>query len=288
MRLWRLEERERERAELERGELPNWERLVERVAYKSWEEGGRRLGNDEANWLKAEQVVKDELTEYARRQIESPMEEYREDRSLDATDLLLSEFETAGETGLPVPSHLDRLLRDGRFQMQGGTDGLLVPSHHDRLLLLPEVSQQAFVTVNGLLSSVAEGARDLVDLEWASEFEDLMAEILKAAGWSIKPMGYTKDGGIDLVAIRHVDPGIPIEMMVQCKRNAPSNPVGVKVVREVWSIKWKHGFHQAMIATTSRFTRGARQEAQDWKLDLRAHTEILEWCKTLHNGGIST
>ena len=109
-----------------------------------------------------------------------------------------------------------------------------------------------------------------------------MAEILETAGWSITPMGYTKDGGADIIAARNVEPGVPIEMLVQCKRNSRSRRVGVEVVREVWSAKWEKGSHQAMIATTSSFTKGARTRARLWNMDLRDYDAILDWCKRMN------
>ena len=91
-------------------------------------------------------------------------------------------------------------------------------------------------------------------------------------------MGYTKDDGIDIVALRRVAPGIRFRMMVQCKRFAPARKVGVEIVREVWAVKWEKGFHQAMLATTSGFTRGARAKATAWDLELKDADAILDWC----------
>jgi hypothetical protein len=131
-----------------------------------------------------------------------------------------------------------------------------------------------------LVSKIAKGSRDLQSLHW-KEFEDLMAELLRESGWHITPMGYTKDDNIDIIAVRSVDPDVPIRMMVQCKRNDAKRGVGVSVVREVWATKWQHGFHQAMIATTSRFTRGAKRTALAWQMDLRDASGIISMCKDI-------
>ena len=55
--------------------------------------------------------------------------------------------------------------------------------------------------------------------------------------------------------------------------------VGIAEVREVWSVKWDSGFHQALIATTSSFTRGAKEKAHEWNLELKDHDAIVNWCK---------
>jgi len=94
-------------------------------------------------------------------------------------------------------------------------------------------------------------------------------------------MGYTKDDGIDLIAVSKVAPDFRLSMMVQCKRLSEKRKVGVELVREIWSVKWEHGFHQAMLATTSSFTRGAKQKGELWNLDLRDQVAIANWCKTL-------
>ncbi|MBI1924452.1 restriction endonuclease [Candidatus Poribacteria bacterium] len=114
-------------------------------------------------------------------------------------------------------------------------------------------------------------------LHW-KRFEDLLARLLERFGWLIEPMGYTKDDGIDIVAVRKVDPGIDIRMMVQCKKFSRENKVGVDLVKQLWSTKTEHGFHQAMLATTSSFTRGAMSKADLWKLELRDHEAIVNWC----------
>lgn len=158
-------------------------------------------------------------------------------------------------------------------------DGQL-PHDDNKIIILPKPNVVVLPSWQNLVEKVADGVRDLFDLHW-KEFEDLMSEILEASGWEITPMGYTKDDGVDIVAVKKVSPGIPIEMMVQCKRNRPSRKVNVTVVREVWSVKWEKGFHQAMIATTSSFTRGAKEKAAKWNLDIRDYNDILKWCKNM-------
>jgi len=150
-------------------------------------------------------------------------------------------------------------------------------------IILPAPPTDFIIKLPSLVSQVADRTKQLADLEW-KQFEDLISEILDEYGWAVTPMGYTKDDGIDIVALRNVDPGIPVRMMVQCKRNSTNRPVGVSVVREVWSVKSEYMFHQAMIATTSTFTKGARDKAEKWQLDLRDAEAIMDWCSKLKSG----
>jgi HJR/Mrr/RecB family endonuclease len=160
-----------------------------------------------------------------------------------------------------------------------GPQGLL-PSLELQKFVLPSPPLVIVTAWQSLASQIADGSRKLDDLHW-KEFEHLMAEILEKSGWSITPMGYTKDDGVDIIAARTVEPGIPIEMLVQCKRYKRTRRVGVEIVKELWATKWEKAVHQAMIAATSSFTQGARTKAKIWRMDLRDYDAILEWCKRI-------
>jgi len=170
----------------------------------------------------------------------------------------------------------------------GGVISSQPPPPSDPKDLLPTPVMQTFILPappiaivsfwQSLASRIANGSRKLDELDW-KEFEDLMAEILERSGWSITPMGYTKDGGVDIIAARNVEPGVPIEMLVQCKRYKRTRRVGVEIVERLWAARWATASHQAMIAATSSFTQGARTKARVWKMDLRDYDAILAWCK---------
>ncbi len=129
-----------------------------------------------------------------------------------------------------------------------------------------------------LAARIAKNSDILYQLDWR-KFEDLIANLLDSFGWSVEPMGYSKDGGVDIVAIRKIEPGIDFHMMVQCKRFSKQRKVGLSVINEMFAVKWKKGFHNAMITTTSSFTSGALKEADILKLELKDHDAIVEWCR---------
>ena len=130
-----------------------------------------------------------------------------------------------------------------------------------------------------IANAIASGAQAMDDLTWQG-FEDLVAFLLDRFGWEVTPMGRTQDGGIDILAVKDVSPDVPLNMMVQCKRFSPKRLVGVHVVREVLAVKIENRLHHAMIATSSSFTAGAKQKANDWKLELKDHDQIVGWCKS--------
>jgi HJR/Mrr/RecB family endonuclease len=158
-----------------------------------------------------------------------------------------------------------------------GPNDLLLPLQEFIIPTPPIVIATAW---KSLASRIADGSRKLDELGW-KQFEDLMAEILETSGWSITPMGYTKDGGVDIIAVRNLEPGVPIEMLVQCKRHKRAHRVGVNVIKQLWATKWDKCSHHAMVAATSSFTRGARTMANVWKMDLQDYDAIVEWCKRL-------
>lgn len=146
-------------------------------------------------------------------------------------------------------------------------------------LLIPP--QPPLVILDSCASMIREILRDgenLYRLHW-KEFEDLIAYLLGRFGWSVEPMGYTKDDNVDILALKSIDPNLVIRMMVQCKKYSKHRKVGVDIVREVWSTKWEKGYHAAMIITSSFFTNGAMRKAQDLSLELSDHNSVVNWCK---------
>ena len=151
---------------------------------------------------------------------------------------------------------------------------------HDQVFRLPTPSIELIENWREVARHIAKDSSHLYNLDW-KKFEELIAGLLESHGWEIRPQGYTKDGGIDLIAVRLVEPKVPISMLVQCKRFNKDRRVGVQVVREVWSIKWRNAFHQAMIATSSSFTKGAREEANQWNMMLSDHDNIVSLCRKI-------
>ncbi len=155
---------------------------------------------------------------------------------------------------------------------------LLGESPDAEKILLPSPTPQLLHDLESRVNAVLRDPARLDALDW-KVFEDLIAGLLDQSGWAITPMGYTKDGGIDILGVRRVQPGVPLQMMVQCKRFARNRKVGVDVVRELFSVKWEHSHNIAMLVTTSSFTRGAREKATLWNLSLRDHDDVIAWCE---------
>lgn len=88
------------------------------------------------------------------------------------------------------------------------------------------------------------------------KFEILIAELLKDKGYEVELTQPSKDGGYDILAIRRDDIGTALTL-VECKRYAEDNKVGVEIVRGLYGVLEAKKATQGLIATTSYFTKGA-------------------------------
>lgn len=111
------------------------------------------------------------------------------------------------------------------------------------------------------------------------QFEELVAEMLAGFGWKIDLTPKSKDGGYDIFAVRRDIAGIESAWVIECKKYAPDRKVGVEIVRALFGTSAVlHHRANTMIATTSAFTRGAREmKASMYNLELKEYGDILEW-----------
>lgn len=110
------------------------------------------------------------------------------------------------------------------------------------------------------------------------KFEELVAYIMEKHGYEVTLTQQSKDGGIDIFALKNEGFG-NILTIVDCKKYSETNPVGVAAVRGMYGTLQIESASHGMIATTSRFTRGANDLAHEYKyqLSLKDHADILRW-----------
>ena len=85
--------------------------------------------------------------------------------------------------------------------------------------------------------SIANDPQRVYELR-PDEFEDLVAEVFHRKGFNVTVTPRTRDGGKDIIASYNMN-GIPCMLIIECKRYAAENKVGVRIVREL------HGTQQA-------------------------------------------
>lgn len=116
----------------------------------------------------------------------------------------------------------------------------------------------------------------LQTMDWRL-FEEMLADILKTFGYTIELTKKTKDGGIDVIAIRHDNEFGHHKYLLQAKRY--NKAVQVEPVRSLMYLHREHQASKSCLATTSSFTRGAWEMADRhrWTLELKDKHSILKW-----------
>ena len=111
------------------------------------------------------------------------------------------------------------------------------------------------------------------------QFEELVAEILASYGWQVQLTPPTRDGGYDIFAIAKDISGVKSPWIIECKKYAEHRKVGVDIVRALYgtSAVLEQGAN-ALLATTSYFTKGAREfKASRYDLELKNFEAVVQW-----------
>jgi len=108
-------------------------------------------------------------------------------------------------------------------------------------------------------------------------FEEMIAELFSGFGYEVELTKQTRDGGIDIFAIKHSD--VSVKYIIQAKRPKPEKPVGVDPVRALYGVKGDERATKAIFATTTHFTRDATMffEKHKWELEQKDYEGIMEW-----------
>jgi restriction system protein len=91
------------------------------------------------------------------------------------------------------------------------------------------------------------------------DFEKLIATLLENDGYVVELMQGSKDGGVDVVAVKDLGANGYFKALWQAKKQSLSNKVGISVVRELADTRQEFGASKGIIVTSSYLTRGALQ-----------------------------
>ncbi len=111
----------------------------------------------------------------------------------------------------------------------------------------------------GMPSTSGDKIEHLMELSPRS-FECIVEQLYKEMGFFTVLTREKADGGRDIVAEKN-DAGKKEKILIECKRY--KKPVGVKIVREILGVISSEKVNKGVIATSSHFTRGAKQFASD-------------------------
>ncbi|BBP77040.1 hypothetical protein PHLH7_31440 [Pseudomonas sp. Ost2] len=112
-----------------------------------------------------------------------------------------------------------------------------------------------------LLAELHRRTRSLDELGWR-EFEILISELLASDGYEIELMSGTKDGGVDIVAVKDLGETGMFKALWQAKKNRTSRKVGIPTIRELADVRNQHQASKGIIVTTSFLTRGALERVE--------------------------
>lgn len=130
-----------------------------------------------------------------------------------------------------------------------------------------------------LLKYLSENPEALYQLT-GRKFEEVMAEIYNKLGYKVELTKATKDGGKDII-IRKPEILGDFIYYVECKKYAANNPVGVGIVRELDGVVNMDRVNGGIIATTSYFTKDARDLILDKNLGFKIKLHDYDVIKDL-------
>ncbi len=116
------------------------------------------------------------------------------------------------------------------------------------------------------------------------KFEELVADMFRNQGYDVTLTPRSNDGGMDVIAVQRSDIGT-VMTIVECKRYAEDNKVGVDVVRGLYGVVEQQRATRGIIATTSFFTRGAKafRSSMPYRLELIDFNKLTQHIKEWRN-----
>ena len=128
------------------------------------------------------------------------------------------------------------------------------------IIKLPEtlIRVARFAPSFSLLRKLEVNPSSIDGLTWR-EFEKLIATLLEKDGYYVELMKGTKDGGVDVVAVKDLGASGYFKTLWQAKKNSRNNKVGISIVRELADTRQEFGASKGIIVTSSYLTKGALQ-----------------------------
>ncbi len=116
------------------------------------------------------------------------------------------------------------------------------------------------------------------------KFEELVASIFKNNGFSVELTPETRDGGVDIIAVQHSAFTGEVVSLIECKRYAPNQKVGIGVVQRLVGAVHQMRANKGIVVTTSFFSRDAIHVSETCKhvLALRDYNSLQGWLNDLH------
>jgi restriction system protein len=155
----------------------------------------------------------------------------------------------------------------------------------DSIIKLPETKIEIahFSPSFSVLQRILHKHVEIEDLNWR-EFEKLISELLTKDGYKVELMKGTKDGGVDVVAVKDMGEAGFFKTLWQAKKKSKDNKVGLSVIRELADTRNEFKASKGIIVTSTYLTRGAlaRIKRDKYILGKVDRNDLNEWIqKTL-------
>ena len=98
-------------------------------------------------------------------------------------------------------------------------------------------------------------------------FERVIARMFEKKGFTVKITPQTRDGGKDIFVAKN--DLFSFLFYVECKKYAPNRPVGIEVIQRLYGVISAENATGGIIATTSHFTKSAKDYIQERQLEHR-------------------
>lgn len=148
----------------------------------------------------------------------------------------------------------------------------------DKDLIVPSKDIITGVTIiNGSLLKQVKDNPKIIDEFSSHEFEEIVCELLDKQGYDVKLTKQTRDGGKDIIVVQKSVLG-EFCIYVECKKYDKSNPISVKLVRELYGTVMADGATAGMLITTSYFTKDAKEYRNKirYRIILKDYNDLIQ------------
>ena len=148
----------------------------------------------------------------------------------------------------------------------------------DKDLIVPSKDIITGVTIiNGSLLKRVKDNPKIIDEFSSHEFEEIVCELLDKQGYDVKLTKQTRDGGKDIIVVQKSVLG-EFCIYVECKKYDKSNPISVKLVRELYGTVMADGATAGMLITTSYFTKDAKEYRNKirYRMILKDYNDLIQ------------
>lgn len=160
----------------------------------------------------------------------------------------------------------------------------LAYARYFRWLWVCSLVQMDFADVyEELYSHFAKHPDDLHRLGWR-DYEILLARIFQTQGFNVELGPGQGDGGVDIRLLQR-DPIGDILTLVQAKKYAPRNKIGLETVQAITGAAFVEKAN-GMVVTTSSYLPGAKEFAArtSGRIDLKTSDDVVAWCAAAESG----